>query len=1661
MPHFLPKISVVLSSLILSACGGSSGGGGDTPKTNINPSPTAPTFQSRQDSIIKSTAVSDSSCPNGGVQIEMGIDANGNGLLDQAEIDNSRTEIVCHGKNAVDPIPTLFDISQPTAEECEHGGKKITLGSDTNGNGLLDSSEISHNEFLCNALITVNQPASLISTLAEPAGENCTNGGTKVIAGLDNNSNQKLDNNEVQTTTYVCTGGNGTNGTDGSNGLTSLIATTTEIAGENCAAGGTKIETGLDINGNNVLEANEITATSYICSGSNGSDGQDGTGTPTGNSAKVLIASIKEAPGSNCLHGGYQHQIGSDLNQDNILQNNEVTSSSYSCNPNQAPSLEADSQQPAVPGYRFNLRLSSDDSSDFGYDPVEIVILEKPDWLEVTDNSENDLYLSGIAAGNIGDSFTVKASSTDTDLTTEKTFTFDLVKGIYVSVEGNDVIEGNLKADGTPEITPAEFRIKLSEASEEKIVVNFNFNSSASLPKKSWKAHGFHPVNGNQAIFEAGEIEKIVPISVFGNNSLEFIKAIALRIEHAGYYSSSDQIRTPVIYQNMHTINITNDDTEVIRLGSDENLRVNLASWIGGVEDLQVTGDSPEYFGHEKIQRGDCNYYCLNYSELIASSTASVANIGESFTLNFSGKYHQAPFNQEVTFQVVEGDTDGDGVLNSADAFPTIVNSHTDSDQDGLGDEWEMANFESLELADGTTDFDNNGTTDLQAFLSDTPINDLNFDFESGELPNGWINTGDVNWVVTQPGELDGNFALKTERALAPGESANIEFTIHSQTGDLKLSAWLSEPVQNSVNLYFDNKRVYLNSTYSSSFSKDFETGEHLIEIRYLNQSSTHNAPVAYIDRLRNLQGWIPADRDGDGAVNSVDLFPDNPAGHTDSDNDGIGDEWELSYFGTLDRLDGSGDYDNDGMSDADEFAAGLILTDSDTDDDGSLDGTDKFPNNSRYQNDSDKDGLADKWELDHFGSLTVSGGAEDSDTDGKSDLEEFNAGTPPTPDADNDNVADVLDAFPDNPRYQYDQDNDGMADSWERGYTSNTTSFYGSNDNDQDGYTNYQEFINQTNPYEKNLNAVDDIVSVSQGQRILLEPILNDISSQTRITIENIEPPTGDQAAYGVLSQASGQYYFTASDRHLGWLRLTYQVTDSVESQQGHIYLQITKEAPPTIRKVVTHGSTAVALFSDGSLYGWGSNISRRLGFNGSASLLPTKISGLPRIKDVVITTSNTLAYDVNNRTWEIGSYRSAPIQRDFTNIKMFASLRYASYLGLRNTGEIVIIDDHSVTKVHGAFSDIISIATGTNHLIALTSSGTILSGGGNSNGQLGNNSTASIGSLNYYSTFRSTSTRKLTDVAKIFAGYNQSFAINESGQLYAWGENSNGQLGDGSTTDRTVPVPIALPNGIKVKKVAIGETHTLILGENNTVYGTGHSDTGALAGQTNLLTPTKLLDIEVANISAGGDYSFIITPMQQTFGFGSNTNGSLGNGTVSNSTTPVEVEDPIQAVISEPGKEGFEWGSIPPHWLNQSNRWQIVDQQNGGERNTGRYAIKSSNRIRENRSGRLSVQLEMEAGNITFAYKTSTEAEYDKLVFSVNGVSKLELSGENDWQVSDPVAVPAGLHRLEWAYIKDGGTDEGQDAVWIDDIVLPIDSDGDGTYDQQDAHPFNPDAT
>jgi len=264
-----------------------------------------------QNSLVKTTPESaGANCATGGVILEYGLDANGNGVLDISEIDATLTQYVCNG-SAGPQGPTGASGAQgpqgiqgPAGPTGSQGQIGLTGPAGASGpQGPQGPAGI-------NGSNGTNSQNSLVKTTPESAGANCATGGVKLEYGLDANSNGVLDISEIDATLtqYVCNGSagpqgpigttgltglqgpagingiNGSNGINGTNGQNSLVKTTPESAGANCATGGVKLEYGLDANSNGVLDVSEIDATliQYVCNGSAGPQGPIGTTGLTG-----------------------------------------------------------------------------------------------------------------------------------------------------------------------------------------------------------------------------------------------------------------------------------------------------------------------------------------------------------------------------------------------------------------------------------------------------------------------------------------------------------------------------------------------------------------------------------------------------------------------------------------------------------------------------------------------------------------------------------------------------------------------------------------------------------------------------------------------------------------------------------------------------------------------------------------------------------------------------------------------------------------------------------------------------------------------------------------------------------------------------------------------------------------------------------------------------------------------------------------------------------------------------------------------------------------------------------------------------------------------------------------------------------------------------------
>ena len=157
--------------------------------------------------------------------------------------------------------------------------------------------------------------------------------------------------------------------------------------------------------------------------------------------------------------------------------------------------------------------------------------------------------------------------------------------------------------------------------------------------------------------------------------------------------------------------------------------------------------------------------------------------------------------------------------------------------------------------------------------------------------------------------------------------------------------------------------------------------------------------------------------------------------------------------------------------------------------------------------------------------------------------------------------------------------------------------------------------------------------------------------------------------------------------------------------------------------------------------------------------------------------------------------------------------------------------------------------------------------------------------------------------EITQIAAGDSHSAAVTKDGDLYMWGANGSGQLGIQSNVDSNIPVKVnnsssTLPEK-SVKYVALGSYHSAAITKDGSLYMWGYNNYGQLGNgsTTNSYTPVKIME-NVAAVSLGSYHSAAITKDGSLYMWGYNNYGQLGNGSTTYSYTPVKIMENVATV-------------------------------------------------------------------------------------------------------------------------------------------------------------------
>ncbi len=336
---------------------------------------------------------------------------------------------------------------------------------------------------------------------------------------------------------------------------------------------------------------------------------------------------------------------------------------------------------------------------------------------------------------------------------------------------------------------------------------------------------------------------------------------------------------------------------------------------------------------------------------------------------------------------------------------------------------------------------------------------------------------------------------------------------------------------------------------------------------------------------------------------------------------------------------------------------------------------------------------------------------------------------------------------------------------------------------------------------------------------------------------------------------------------------------------------------------QVAAGTSHSLALKANGTLWAWGVNLFGQLGNSANSSTnnanpTPTQVAGIyTRIG--------------------AGNYHSLALQADGT----LWAWGYNNYGQLGNgtlTGSTVA--NPTPTSITGSYTQ---VAAGIYHSLALRADGTLWTWGNNDRGQLGT-------TVGFQSAPVTSPTQATGTYVQIAVGGFHSLGLTASGALYAWGSNDNSQLSNAASTTpgTSVNTPILVTG--TYSRVAAGNAHSLALRADGTLWAWGSNSNGQLGigSTTTASTPTQEATQATTwtTLATGSAASFSLarTPSGLVFAStGQNSNGQLGDGTTTQATrfdriSPLNSLQPLpvqlvsfQAVRTGPATAGLSWAT------------------------------------------------------------------------------------------------------------------------------------------------------
>ncbi|MFH1846268.1 MAG: hypothetical protein ABH869_01785, partial [Candidatus Omnitrophota bacterium] len=362
-----------------------------------------------------------------------------------------------------------------------------------------------------------------------------------------------------------------------------------------------------------------------------------------------------------------------------------------------------------------------------------------------------------------------------------------------------------------------------------------------------------------------------------------------------------------------------------------------------------------------------------------------------------------------------------------------------------------------------------------------------------------------------------------------------------------------------------------------------------------------------------------------------------------------------------------------------------------------------------------------------------------------------------------------------------------------------------------------------------------------------------------------------------------------------------------------------------------------ALALDAEGKVWAWGSNYYGQLG-TGEASDVPIQVGGGladKKVKKIACGDEHSLAIDEDGNVWGWGrndkhavspdwtTNESYPVQMTYTgDFKDIGGGNNFSIL-VRSNGEVWACGDNMygyigdgtennaryLKKIEqdidgNEFQGLASVSVGSYHVLGADDGGNVWAWGRGHDYRLGHGDTS-----HQYKPKKVTALDPET-ITEVVAGYKSSFALNESGDIWAWGDNEHGRLGLGDTSDEKYPAQIPGITGIKLfstygsHSIAIRNNADILTWGDNRLAQLGKEEWQPCIHEPEIIednNTNSFVNNNFQKVSVSIYHVLALDAEGKVWAWGSNNYGQIGDGTQITRSAPVKVQGLAGVVITD----------------------------------------------------------------------------------------------------------------------------------------------------------------